>query len=150
MRGNTFGDSDFEDDDDEEGDEYDEESVEEQISLRDNSTEKTGVLKMTKNIFRLNTNVNKMAVDNNGSYLYIAGVNTPIVKFHIESGESVKETAMPIHCSGIAIDSSGAIWVHNLNNQKLTKLNSNLEVIKEWEGNDDVNLGKLPFLLLYN
>lgn len=140
MRGNNFGDSDFGDDDETE------ESVEEEINIKKDSEEKTGILKMTKNIFRLNTNVNKMAMDNTGSFLYIAGVNTPIVKFHIKSGESVKEMLMPIHCSGIAVDSNDHIWVHNLNNQKLTKLDSNLEVLKEWDGNDGVNLGKIiPF-----
>lgn len=113
--------------------------MEEEIEVEENKKSK---FKFKKNILKLNMLVNKMAIDKNYSHIYIAGANTPIMKYKIENGENVKETQMPIHCSGLAIDSNGCLWAHNLNNFKLLKLSSDLEILKEWEGNDKVNLSK--------
>lgn len=135
LRKSSFGDS-----------EADIGSMEEEIEFGEENKSK---LKFQKNILKLNMLVNGMVIDANHSHLYIGGANTPIMKYSIESGKSVKETPMPIHCAGIAIDSKDCVWVHNLNNFKLIKFSPELEILKEWEGNEKVSMSKNIFKRFY-
>lgn len=132
MRNNTLGESDNQ--------ENDLKSMEGVVDLEEVKEEGSNGLK--KNILKLNMLVSKICPDITQRNLYIAGANTPISKYSIENGKNLEETSMPIHCCGMIIDQNGDIWAHNLNNHKLTKFSPQFEILKEWEGNDKVNLGK--------
>jgi hypothetical protein len=139
IRRNSFGEDD---------DEGEEEQEEEKINMADNGAEKEVRLGLKKNVLKLKELATAGVVGLEGKNLMIAGANTPLIKYELESGTVVGETPMPIHCVGMASDARGAIWVHNANNHKLIKIGPNLNTLKEWQGEEDLNLGKVVQLIL--
>jgi len=114
-----------------------------------NIVEKEIQLNLKKNILKLKELADNVVLDRSCNNLMIVGANTSLIKYEIETGTVITETPMPIHCMGLICDSEDSIWVHNANNHKLTKMGPEFNVLKEWEGNDDLNLGKRRKIIFF-
>lgn len=103
---------------------------------------------LEKNYLKLKAQIDNLCLPDTDTKLFTVSTNTPLKSFDIsvKGGDpsiDTFESQMPILSLGITTDHAGHIWVHNSNNNKLTKYNRrNLTPIVEFESGNDLDISK--------